>query len=234
MNVLAFGAHPDDIELYCGGTLAKYTRAGHSVTMAVICNGVAGRGNTGPEEIIRIRAQESLQAASAIGADSVHLGYPDHRIPMDDSVRYRITDIIRRARPSVVFVHAPHDCYLDHVRTSTLVEECLDLAPDRQVETESPPLSEWPPLYYMDTVSGLGFEPDEFVDITDVFSIKRKMIECHASQLAVWDSDPSVDSPADMMEISARFRGIQCGVRYAEGFRIAHKWGRLWVSRVLP
>lgn len=234
VNVLAFGAHPDDIELYCGGTLAKYAQAGHSVTMAVICNGVAGRGEMGPDEIIQIRAHESLEAASVIGADTVHLGYPDHQIPVDNSIKSRIIEIIRAARPSVVFVHAPDDCYLDHERTSTLVEECLNLAPDRELETESPPLTEWPPLYYMDTVSGLGFEPDEFVDITDVFDIKRKMTECHASQLAVWRSDTSVDSPVDMMEISARFRGIQCGVRYAEAFRAANKWGRFWVSRVLP
>ena len=234
VNVLAFGAHPDDVELYCGGTLAKYAQAGHSVTMVVVCNGVAGRGEMPAGEIIQIRAQESLDAANLIGADAVHLGYPDHHIPMDDSIKGRITEVIRGARPTVVFVHAPDDCYLDHERTSRLVEECLNLAPDREVETESPPLTDWPLLYYMDTVSGLGFEPNEFVDITDVFDIKRKMTECHASQAALWRSDPSLDGPVDMMEICARFRGIQCGVRYAEAFRVANKWGRFWTARLLP
>jgi LmbE family N-acetylglucosaminyl deacetylase len=233
VNVLAIGAHPDDIELFCGGTLAKYSQAGHAVHVAVVCNGVAGRGNRGADQIVPVRRQESTSAADVIGAAISHLGYPDHAIPVDDDIKIAIAEVIRKSNPLVVISHAPEDCYLDHERVSLLVEECIYLAPSREIETDSPPLTAWPMLYYMDTVSGLGFEPAEFVDITDVFDLKRHMIECHASQLDLWGSDPT-GGALEMMEIAGRFRGIQCGVRYAEGFRAAHKWGRLGTQRFLP
>jgi LmbE family N-acetylglucosaminyl deacetylase len=234
VNVLAFGAHPDDIELYCGGTLAKYAEAGHAVTMVVICNGIAGRGEMSADEIVEVRAEESRNAASVIGADIIHLGYPDRHMPLDEPIRRRITEIIRRARPAIIMAHTAGDCYLDHQRASRLVEECLNLAPDEQIETESPPLLTWPLLYHMDTVTGLGFEPQEYVDITGVFEKKREMVACHASQMGLWQSDPCVDSPLEMMEICGRFRGIQCGVRYAEAFRTGEKWGQAWTTRPLP
>lgn len=233
MNVLAIGSHPDDIELSCGGTLAKYSRAGNSVSMAIVCNGVAGRADRDAEEIVRVRREESTASAALIGASIFHLGYPDHAVPVDDDIKLAITQVIRQARPLVVISHAPEDCYLDHERVSQLVEECIYIAPFPEIETTSPPLSDWPLLYYMDTVSGLGFEPGEFVDITDVFDLKCQMLNCHQSPLAVVPSDAS-DSPFEMMSVAARFRGIQCGVRYAEGFRVALKWGRVGPRRFLP
>jgi len=233
VNVLAIGAHPDDIELSCGGTLAKYSRAGNAVSMAVVCNGVAGRGDRDPEEIVRVRREESTRAAAVIGASVFHLGYPDHAVPVDEEIKVAITEVIRRAKPLVVICHAPEDCYLDHERVSQLVEECVYLAPYPEIETDSPPLTDWPVLYYMDTVTGLGFEPSEFVDITDVFDAKHQMVGCHKSQLELQPTD-ACDNPSDMMEVAARFRGIQCGVRYAEGFRAAPKWGRVATHRFLP
>ncbi|MBN2565115.1 MAG: PIG-L family deacetylase [Candidatus Eisenbacteria bacterium] len=233
MNVLAIGAHPDDIELSCGGTLAKYSRAGNAVSMAIVCNGVAGRGDRAPEEIVRVRREGSTSAAAVIGASVFHLGYPDHAVPVDEDIKIAITEVIRQARPLVVISHAPEDCYLDHERVSQLVEECIYLAPYPEVETDSPPLTDLPLLYYMDTVTGLGFEPEEFVDVTDVFDLKRQMLGCHQTQFEIQPSDTS-DSPPQMMEVAARFRGIQCGVRYAEGFRVALKWGRVGTHRFLP
>ena len=77
MRVLAVGAHPDDLELLCGGTLAKYAQLGHHVTMAVATNGEVGSMTLTKEEIAAVRKAEAAAAAAVIGADFVWMGYPD-------------------------------------------------------------------------------------------------------------------------------------------------------------
>ena len=233
MNVLAFGAHPDDIELYCGGTLAKYARAGHAVTIAVICNGDSGYEGLPPQEVARMREQESCNAAAVINATAHHLRYPDHRVPTDDLIKSRIVEIIRLSKPQVVISHDPNDCFVDHVRSSELVEECLFMAFHSNIETESPAITPPTTLFYMDTVAGLGFEPQEFVDITPVFDTKRRMLQCHQSQIVLWKDNPVLET-MEMMEVTARFRGIQAFVRYAEAFRRPQLWTRMTTERLLP
>jgi hypothetical protein len=103
------------------------------------------------------------------------------------------------------------------------------------IETESPPLSpEDPPeVIFMDTIGGLGFEPEEFVDISEHFHTKRRMIECYESEIAEWQDHP-VFSWLEWLEVNSRYRGIQSGVRYAEAFRRANKWGVRSTKRLLP
>jgi LmbE family N-acetylglucosaminyl deacetylase len=233
VNVLAFGAHPDDIELYCAGTLAKYARDGHPVTMAVICSGDSGYEGLPPKEVARMREEESCKAAAIIGATTHHLRYSDHQVPTDDTIKQQISEIIRSASPVVLITHDPNDCFVDHVRTSELVEECLYMARDRTIVTSYPAAEGPVVLFYMDTVAGLGFQPQEFVDITDVFETKRRMVECHESQIVQWKDHPALDT-MEMMEVTARFRGLQVGVRYAEVFRRADKWDRTFHERLLP
>jgi LmbE family N-acetylglucosaminyl deacetylase len=234
VNVLAIGAHPDDIELYCGGTMARYAEAGHGVFFAVVCDGCSGAPEFGPEEAGRIRAEESRNAASVIGAEVIHLGYPDHCIPTDEGVLLRLADVIRQAEPSVLFSHDPADCFIDHVRVSRLVEEAVFLASARNVETHFPVTPQHPTLFYMDTVVGLSFQPSEYVDVSGVMETKRRMLECHKSQTSRAFSDPNDPTIMEMMEVSARYRGMQCGVRYAEAFRLQQKWDRTTPWRVLP
>lgn len=234
MNVLAIGAHPDDIELYCAGTLARYAAAGHKVAMAVICDGATGVRGLPLDEAARLRELESLRSASLIGAESYHLRYPDHQIPADDVPLLRITDLIRRADPSVIITHDPSDCFIDHQYTTRLVEEAVCLAVQPNVQTESPPASVHPVLFYMDTVTGLAFQPSDFVDVTPVFDVKRRMLECHQSQIQPVLDDSDEPIIMELMEISARFRGIQCAVRYAEAFRQQLKYDRSMTWRLLP
>jgi LmbE family N-acetylglucosaminyl deacetylase len=234
VNVLAIGAHPDDIELYCAGTLARYAAAGHKVAMAVVCSGATGVHSLPLDEAARLRELESLRSASLIGAEAHHLRYLDHQIPSDEAPLLRITDLIRRAEASVVITHDPNDCFIDHKRTTQLVEEAIDLAVQPNVQTESPPASVHPVLFYMDTVTGLAFQPSDFVDVTPVFDVKRRMLECHQSQIQPILDDSDEPIIMELMEISARFRGIQCAVRYAEAFRQQLKYDRSMTWRLLP
>jgi len=233
MNVLAFGAHPNDVELTCAGTLAKCVRAGHRVTIVVLCSGDSGGWDRPPEEAIPTRESEARTAAEVIGADIHLLAYPDHHVPTDDAVKHRITEIMRLARPTYVITHDPEDTYTDHRRAGELVLECADLACHKRFATESSPIETVPPVLFMDTVGGVGFVPDTYVDITELFEMKRRMLQCHISQITPWVEHPWLET-FEWVEVTARFRGIQCGVRYAEAFRHPPRWLGIPPFRLLP
>jgi len=98
MRVLAVGAHPDDLEMLCGGTLAKYTQQGHQVTMAVATNGEVGSMTLPKEEIAAVRKAEAEAAAAVIGADFVWMGYPDEFLFSREDTRLAFINLMRRAR----------------------------------------------------------------------------------------------------------------------------------------
>jgi LmbE family N-acetylglucosaminyl deacetylase len=85
----------------------------------------------------------------------------------------------------------------------------------------------------MDTVAGVNFSPTDYVDITETFEIKKKMLLCHRSQYK-WIKGHHLADPINLIETMTKFRGLQCGVFYAEGFRKAEVWGRLRPGRLLP
>ena len=98
---------------------------------------------------------------------------------------------------------------------------------------DSGPLKVLPILYYMDTITGIGFGPEEYVDISEVIEIKKEMMRAHATQIKFVKEHHGVDF-LDLIEISGRFRGYQCGARYAEGFVLGRGWNRVPTSRLLP
>jgi N-acetylglucosamine malate deacetylase 1 len=101
------------------------------------------------------------------------------------------------------------------------------------VVTPSPPHPGVAPLYYFDTLAGVGFQPSEYVNITETFTTKQAMLVAHQSQVAWLRHHDAIDIQA-FMETVARFRGLQCGCAYAEAFRPAHAWPRLRAERLLP
>lgn len=98
---------------------------------------------------------------------------------------------------------------------------------------QSPAHHRIPPVYYMDTLAGIGFVPEEYVDITKVFDLKVEMLSKHQSQLRYMQERDGVDL-LDYMATAAKYRGYQCGVRYAEGFILNKVYPSLSVRRVLP
>jgi LmbE family N-acetylglucosaminyl deacetylase len=234
MRVLAIGAHPDDLEILCGGTLARFAAAGDQVVMCHVTLGDCGSLVDSSEQISDVRVAEAKAAAAAIGAVHETLGLSDARVhSCDEAQQALVIDLIRRAQPDVIITHAPNDYMGDHNEVSKLVFECSYFASVPLLRTSEPNVSAVTPLYYMETVEGLGFLPTHFVDITDTFVQKYSMLAAHASQLA-WMRDHDRTDMLDQIEASARFRGFQCGVRYAEGFIECQVWGRAIARRVLP
>ena len=234
MNVLAIGAHPDDIEMQCAGTLALYARAGHKVFMAVATNGNVGSPTHTREEIGAIRRKEQEASCSMIGASLIWMDFDDEWLFNDRATRIRFIDAIREADPAVMFIHGPTDYHPDHRIAGQVAEDARIPASVRLVETSLPHIARAPHVFYMDNPTGLGFEPEAYVDITPVMELKRQMLRQHHSQdawiRAIYD-DASI---TDMMDRNAAIRGAAAGVGFAEGFREVKTYPRTGSFALLP
>lgn len=232
MNILAVGCHPDDLEIGCGGTLAKYAAHGHAVTMCIVANGNRGHAIIGLEELRGIRHAEALRAAAVIGADFTELDVPDLEVDSTNQATVvELTDLIRRVKPDVILTHSPDDYMKDHIEVSRLV--C-----DASFSASVPHFASGPacgvaPIYFMDTLAGVGFLPEEYVDITGTIEKKIEALEKHESQIK-WMRDHDGIDFAEFVRVCSKFRGLQCGATYAEGFRVYKAWPRIKPQRLLP
>ena len=234
MRVMAIGAHPDDLEILCAGTLARYVAEGHEVVMCHIADGDRGSYEHTREEIRAIRDEEARAAAAIIGAEYMALGMADGEVnAADPGQRERVTEAIRVARPDVVIAHSPNDYMTDHVEASRLAFDSSFMATLPLFETASPHLAEVPALVYMETVTGNDFVPVEFVDISAHIETKLNALDQHQSQLR-WLADHDGVDMLDQIRTVSRYRGLQCGVEYAEGFVPCNVWLRARTERVLP
>jgi len=233
MNILAVGAHPDDLETLCAGTLAKYVKEGHKVFMANLCNGNLGHSEISPEELREIRRKECEKAASMIEAELLTPDIGDMSLFPDRETRKKVVDIVRMAKPDVVLTHAPNDYMVDHITTSQLVLDASFAAPVPHFYTDHAPHTKIAPVFYMDTISGIDFQPEIYVDISPEIELKKKMLACHQSQ-AKWLKEHHNIDYLEVMVTVAKFRGLQCGVAYAEGFRAVKLAGRNVTERLLP
>ena len=236
MNVLALAAHPDDLEILCAGTLARFVIAGHRVVMCRAGSGDKGHSTIPSSELVKLRAREADAAAAVIGAEPLGLGYPDGCMyPDDEDTRNRFVDAIRFAEADVIITHHPDDYMVDHRAVSKLAFDASFLATLPYLVTAHPPIAHVPPIYYMDTLAGLGFQPTEWVDITETMQLKRDALAKHLTQ-ADWLQTDTMGNvrPLDFIEIIARFRGLQCAVLYAEAFRPCQAWLRNAPKRLLP
>lgn len=233
MRILAVGAHPDDIEILCAGTLAKYVRQGHKVTICHVNNGDKGHHKIPPAKLAKIREREAKNAAKIIKADIIGLRLPDCEITADIPTRKKFIDMIRQARPDVIITHSPKDYAPDHVIVSQLVFDASFICAAPNIKTKHKASTVIPPVYYMDTVAGLNSNPEEYVDITETIEIKKQMLAKHKSQLGWLKKHHDLDM-IEFIEIVARFRGLQAGVKYAEAFCRLHAWPREVTKRLLP
>lgn len=238
MNILAIGAHPDDIETSCGGTLAKYAKMGHKVFTATATNGNIGSATLPMEEIAAIRKEEARRAAAHIGAEYICLDYDDEMFFEDKAARLAFIDLVRYCKADIILTHNPEDYNPDHELTSKIINDIAVMIPIEKIKTKNPAYDKIPIIAYFEPVNGLGFVPTDYVDITDTMEIKMAMCREHKSQVS-WMQDNYKDTMAgkDFVEnyyTIARYRGIQCGVQYAEGFRMANDAFRVVPYRVLP
>lgn len=234
MRILAVGCHPDDVEIACSGTLAKCVKRGDKVIVCHASSGDLGHVIIPPEELKKIRAEEAKKAGSLAGIEVICGGFDDLDIfDNNRAARDKMVEVIRYADPDLIITHNPDDYMPDHTAVSRLVFDASFAAtlPNYPPKTDKP--AKLVPIYYMDTLAGVNFVPDEFVDITEEIDLKLKMLNCHESQI-VWMRDHDhIDFP-DMVKTCSRYRGYQCGAEYAEGFKLCKAYLKGTTKSLLP
>lgn len=220
VDILAFGPHPDDIEIGMGGTVAKHAAAGHSVGMCDLTAGEMGSNGTVDE-----RRAEAEAARAALGARwRANLGIPDRGIGSDPAHIRAAAELIRRATPRVVAVPYWADRHPDHVAASTLLAEAVFNAGLRRYRVDGNP---WKPdaiCYYFINDS---CTPSFVIDVSEYYERKRLALDCYPSQFR----PPQADAVATRLT-SPRFRqliesrdaqfGAQSGAAFSEGFVVRH------------
>lgn len=223
--VLSIGAHPDDAEFQCAGTLALLHQRGWQVHIATMTPGDAGTVEYSREEISRIRKAEATRGAALLDGTYHCLECDDIFIMYDRPTLLKTIELVRRVRPKIVFTLSPSDYMVDHETASKLAQTACFCCGVVNVETPgAEPFEPVPYLYYADPVEGkdkLGAEirPSTVVDVTSVMDTKEEMLCCHESQRNWLLKHHGIDAYVDAMKALGRKRGAEIGGRFAEGFR---------------
>lgn len=221
LDILAFGAHPDDVELTCGGTLIKAVQKGAKIGIVPLTKGEMG--TRGSQEL---RAKEFDQAAEILGAHIHHcLDLPDGHLSVDENSKRAIVKELRQYRPKVVFLPYWEDRHPDHGNASRIIEEAAFVSGLRRIDTGQEPHRPAQLVYFM---TSWVFEPSFVVDITDVNEHKTKAIMAYESQVhnkayhRQDEEETYISSPQFMEMINARaaFFGHQIGKKFGEPFKI--------------
>lgn len=202
LNIVVVGAHPDDPESGCGGTIALYSGQGHNVVVIYLTRGEAGVPGKSAQEAAAIRTAESKKACAILKARPVFAGQIDGDTEVNAARYAEFRKILDAEKPDIVFTHWPIDSHRDHRAASLLTYDAW-LNGGRQFD-----------LYYYEVLQGIQtqqFHPTEYVDISQVVGVKKDACFAHASQRPATDFWPQ-------HEEMARFRGIECGVGQAEAF----------------
>ena len=235
MNVLAVTAHPDDMEILCAGTLARYAQRSETIYLAIFTSGNMGDANIAPPELARIRKQESEASAAILGARLLWPAVTDEMVFPNEAQRRIMIDLLRQADPDVILTHSPNDYHPDHRYVSQLVFDSYFQKGLTHIPNQEVPACRFgqAQVYYLDNLGSIGFDPTEYVDITEVMDTKTRMLECHQSQVRAMKELARTDI-VEMMQTHARFRGFSAGCRYAEGFRRLEAFQRGLTRRILP
>ena len=221
-TVLGLGAHPDDLELYCGGTLSRLREEGWRTVICHATNGDKGHQTLSPTELAQIRADEAKKAAAALDAELVMLGFEDACLEATLASRRIFVDLLRKVRPDRVITHSPKDYHPDHAAVAQLLFEAGYLASASLVRTDHPPIESPFDIWLMEPFAGLDFIPERYMDITQHHDKKLEALAMHKSQLE-WISEHEGLDLLDIARITSAFRGLQSGVTHAEAFTILRR-----------
>jgi len=233
MKILAVGAHPDDLEIGCAGTLARMKQQGDQIAMCVMTNGDLGHKVILPEELSRIREAEAQASAAQLDAEFLMMGYNDLRVPDAEEPIARLTEVLRQVQPDFIITHPQGDYMREHSLVGELVFEASFRATVPHLYPHLTATEQVVPIYEMESAAGVGFLPEHYVDISAALERKLSMLRAHRSQVEWLLEHDNIDV-CEMVTALARFRGIQCGVQYAEGFRERRAYLRGRPARLLP
>jgi bacillithiol biosynthesis deacetylase BshB1 len=229
LDILVLAAHPDDVELGCGGTVAKHVSLGHSVGIIDLTRGELGTRGT-PE----IRAQEAKDAAAILGVSiRDNLNLKDGFFQNDPEHQLIVIRSIRKYQPDIVIANAVSDRHVDHGKGASLAYDACFLSGLSKIETkddQGKSQSAWRPSAVYHYIQSHYIQPDFVVDISDFWETKVKAIRAFKSQFHDPSSkEPStyISSPAflKMVESRAQELGHSIGVPFGEGFTVRRNPG---------
>jgi LmbE family N-acetylglucosaminyl deacetylase len=195
MNILAIGAHPDDIEFGCGGTLSKYSEKGDKVYMLVL-----SKGDKGGDSDVRQKEQEN--SARILRAETLYFGdYKDTEIVQSQKLITEIEGYLKKIKPGFIFVHYHDDTHQDHRNLSDST-----ISATRYIHN----------VLFYEGPTTQNFTPNVYVDITGALDKKLECLEAHSSQVSKTNIEGL--SIIEAAKSTAHFRGIQGRVNYAEAF----------------
>jgi bacillithiol biosynthesis deacetylase BshB1 len=213
-DVLAIGAHPDDVEIAAAGTLLLLLAAGRTVSIVDVTRGEAGSRGT-----VADRDAEAKAAAARLGVQQRHnLGCPDTGVRVDDATTLLFVAALRSARPQLLLAPHSHDVHPDHVATATLTEKAFFLA---GLKNFAPQLgAPHRPALFLRYPGNRHVEPTLAVDIATVVAGKAEVLRCYRSQLNPPDRAHLVQGldVLERAEVRDRFHGARIGTRAAEPF----------------
>lgn len=221
LDILAIGAHPDDVELGCGATIAKEVADGKLVGILDLTQGELGTRGTP-----KIRAMEAEAAAGILGVMvRENLGLPDGFLENTKEYQLKIIEIIRKYQPDIVLCNAIDDRHPDHAKASKLASDACFLSGLRAIKTDVGygDQEAWRPKSVFHYIQWKNIEPDFVVDVSDYIDVKENAIKAFKSQFY----DPSSNEPEspitsknfiDSVLYRSRDLGRLTGVEFAEGF----------------
>ena len=222
IDVLAFGAHPDDIELSCAGTLLVEKMRGKTIGVVDLTEGELGtRGNK------YTRMEEAAAAEKIMGLDvRINLRLEDGFFQNDKASQLKIIEVIRKYQPDIILCNAINDRHPDHGRAAALVADAAFLSGLLKIETFELGIqqSAWRPNYVYHYIQDRYLEPDFLVDISEVFETKMAAIRAYKTQFfnASIEAPQTYISTPEFLNIVAynsQLLGKRIGVKYAEGFQ---------------
>ena len=221
LDILAIGAHPDDVELGCGATISKEISLGKKVGILDLTKGELGtRGSA------EIRKKEALKAAEILGVYlRENLGFADGFFVNDKEHQLKIIEIIRQYQPDIVLCNAVDDRHIDHPKGGKLISDACFLSGLRKVETEIKGVKqkEWRPKHVYHYIQWKNLEPDFVIDVSGFINKKIEAVKAYGSQFY----DPNSKEPSspissknflNSVEYRAQDLGRLIGTEYAEGF----------------
>ncbi len=221
LDILAIGAHPDDVELGCGATLAKEISLGKKVGILDLT-----RGELGPRGSAEIRDNEAKRAANILGVElRVNLAFADGFFANDRKHQIEVIKMIRKYQPEIVLCNAFDDRHIDHPKGSDLVSAACFLSGLRKIETieNGEKQNAWRPKHVYHYIQWKNIDPDFVVEVNDFIDIKINAVKAYGSQFY----DPKSKEPTspiasknflDSVTYRAKDLGRIIGAEYAEGF----------------
>ncbi|MFZ9045757.1 MAG: bacillithiol biosynthesis deacetylase BshB1 [Cyclobacteriaceae bacterium] len=221
LDILAFGAHPDDVELSCGGTIISHVEKGYKVGIVDLTKGeMATRGT---EET---RKHEAAAAAKLLGLSiRENLGLRDGWFEVTEANQLEVIKVLRKYQPEIVFANATYDRHPDHGRAARLVTEAIFKSGLRMIRTieNGDDQDPWRPKKLLHYIQSVSLTPDLYVDISDAIDQKMEAVKAYKTQFYSEDADGPqtyISSKNFMEMLTARSReyGQRINVSHAEGF----------------